>query len=73
MQKFHNILFVSQGLVDETEALTQAISLARNNHAVLKALVVCPDFPKQMKDYRGKYEASLKEQLARSSRRPVTS
>lgn len=64
MQKFHNILFVSQGLVDETEALTQAISLARNHHAVLKALVVCPDFPKQMKDYREKYEASLKEQLA---------
>ena len=68
MQKFHNILFVSHGVTDETEALTQALSLARNNKAALKALVVCPEFPKEMASYKGKYEASLKEQLEKSIR-----
>lgn len=64
MKNLHHILFVSQGLVDETEALTQAMSLARNNRAILTALVVCPPFPRQMKHYRERYEASLKAQLA---------
>ncbi len=68
MQKFHNILFVSHGVTDETEALTQALSLARNNNAALKALVVCPEFPKEMANYKSKYEASLKEQLETSIR-----
>jgi universal stress protein E len=66
MNKFHNILFVSQGVTDETEALKQALSIARNNKAELKALVVCPEFPKEMADYTEKYEAALKEQLERS-------
>lgn len=66
MQNFHNILFVSYGITDETEALKQAISLARNNKAVLSALIVCPELPLQMKDYKEKYEASLKEQLQKS-------
>lgn len=68
MQRFNNILFVSHGVTDETEALTQALSLARNNKAALKALVVCPEFPKEMASYKGKYEASLKEQLETSIR-----
>lgn len=66
MQKFHNILFVSQGVTDETEALKQALSLARNNKAELNALVVCPEFPREMADYKDKYETSLKEQLQKS-------
>ncbi len=66
MHKFHSILFVSHGLEDESEALKQALSLARNNHAQFKALIVCPRLPKEMSEYQGKYEASLKEHLHRS-------
>jgi universal stress protein E len=68
MQRFNNILFVSHGVTDETEALKQALSLARNNKADLKALIVCPEFPKEMSDYKGKYEASLIQQLEASIR-----
>lgn len=66
MQKFHNILFVSQGVTDETDALKQAMSLARSNKVELKALIVCPEFPKEMKDYKSQYEASLTQQLEAS-------
>lgn len=69
MQRFNNILFVSHGVTDETEALKQALSLARNNKAELKAVIVCPDFPKEMADYKGKYESSLIEQLQASIRK----
>jgi universal stress protein E len=66
MQKFHNILFVGHGTDDETDALKQALSLARNNKAALSILIVCPEFPKEMGDYRDKYEASLKEQMQKA-------
>jgi len=66
MQNFHNILFVSHGIVDETEVLKQALSLASNNKAALKALIVCPEFPSTMADYKEKYQASLKAQLQQS-------
>jgi universal stress protein E len=69
MQRFNNILFVSHGVTDETEALKQALSLARNLKAELRALIVCPDFPKEMADYKGKYESSLIEQLQASIRK----
>ena len=38
MENFHNILYVSHGITDETGGLKQAISLARNNRAPLKVL-----------------------------------
>jgi universal stress protein E len=66
MLNFRNILFVSRGLEDETEALKQALSLARNNKAALKALIVCPDFPEEMGDYKDKFKAALIEQLKAS-------
>jgi nucleotide-binding universal stress UspA family protein len=66
MQNSHNILFVSRGIVDETEALKQALSLASNNKATLKALIVCPEFPSTMADYKEKYQASLEYQLQQS-------
>jgi len=66
MQKFNNILFVSQGVTDETDALKQALSIARNNKAKLKALIVCPELPKDMIRYRETYESSLIEQLKSS-------
>lgn len=73
MKKFNNILFVSQGLTDETNGLKQALSIARNNNAELKILLTCPELPEEMGDYKDKYEESLVEgvkasvQLARNS------
>ncbi|MFO1256897.1 MAG: universal stress protein [Gammaproteobacteria bacterium] len=66
MQRFHNILFVSQGLTDETEALKQALSFARNNKAELHALIVCPEFPSEMSSYIAQYESSLIEALQKN-------
>ncbi|MCF3097380.1 universal stress protein [Aeromonas australiensis] len=67
MNNVRQILFVSQGLIDETQALTQAMSLARNNQARLKALLICPALPKEMKEYREPYLNSLKIQLERAA------
>ena len=66
MQKHHNILFVSHGTADETEALKQALSIARNNKAALKVLIVCPEVPKELTEYKAKFEASLVEQVRES-------
>ncbi len=63
MQRFQNILFISHGIAVETEALKQALSLARNNKAALRALVVYPEFPAAMLEYKSRYEDSLKEGL----------
>lgn len=66
MEKFRDILFVSHGVTEDTDALKQALSIARNDKAALKALVVCPDLPGEMADYREKYQASLLGQLKAS-------
>jgi universal stress protein E len=66
MHRFNNILFVSHGVEDQTEALKQAFSLARNNKAELKVLIICPELPKKMAAYESKYEAYLVQQLEAS-------
>lgn len=66
MNQFHNILFVSNGLTDETESLKQVLSLARNNNATLNVLIVCLEFSDLMTVYKDKFEASLKTQLQQS-------
>ncbi len=66
MQKFHNILFVSYGITNETDILKQALRLAHNNKANLKVLIVCPEFPTSMTAYKNKYEGSLREQVQES-------
>lgn len=48
MRNFHDILFISKGLKEESEDMRQALGLARNNNAPLKILVVCPEFPKKL-------------------------
>lgn len=63
MEKFHNILLVTQNLTDEHEPLKQAMSVARNNHAALKILTICPELPKEIMPYQDKYELFLKNQL----------
>lgn len=70
MNRFRNILFVSKGIEDETESLKQALSLASNNKAALKIMVIYPQLPGELKGYRGQWESHLEEgikQTARSS------
>ncbi len=66
MHHYHNLLYVSHGTSDETEGLKQALSLARNNEAPLKVLVVSPEFPEDFPEYQKKYEDSLLEQAETS-------
>lgn len=39
MQQFHNILFVSHGVQDETKALEQALQLTDDHQAQLSILI----------------------------------
>ncbi|MDP3267953.1 MAG: universal stress protein [Legionella sp.] len=66
MHQFQNILFVSYGMRDEMDGLKQALSLARNNHAALKILIVCPELPSSHEEYRKSYEEFLKERMEQS-------
>lgn len=66
MQRFNNILFFSPGLTDETEALKQALSIARNNNAELTVLIIHPNFSDEMADYAENYEALLTEHAHKS-------
>ncbi|SHO59325.1 universal stress protein [Vibrio quintilis] len=59
MRHYHNLLYVSHGTTDETEGLKQALSLARNNDAPLKVLIVCPDFPAEFPGYQKDYQESI--------------
>lgn len=68
MKNFQNILFVSFGITDESEALKQALSLARNNKAKLMVLVVCPEFPEKMAGYQELYKQSLKDKIEKTIR-----
>lgn len=63
MNQFRNILYVSHGIQDETNGLKQALSLARNNSAVLRVLVVYPEFPKSHQEYLGVYENALMQRM----------
>ncbi|OJV92916.1 MAG: universal stress protein [Gammaproteobacteria bacterium 39-13] len=66
MQRFNNILFVSHGVGDKKNALKQALSIARNNKAILTALIIYPELPKELINYREQFEMMLKEQLQKS-------
>lgn len=66
MQRFQNILYVSDGMSDETEVLKQALSLARSNHAALHVLVMAPSFPEALKSYKDRFEMSLVEGVSSS-------
>lgn len=63
MQTFQSILFVSTSSIQETEALKQALWLADKNNASLKALIIYPEFPQSLAEYKDKFEAFIKEQL----------
>lgn len=63
MQKFNNILFLSKGVMDNSQSLDLSIRLAWRNKAKLAGLVVCPHLPDDMHDYKEHYEKSLLESL----------
>lgn len=63
MQRFHNILFVSHGVKDETEALQLALKLASKNEAQLRILITCPPFPDTLSEYKASYEESLIDKM----------
>ncbi len=63
MKQFHNILFVSNGIDDESEALRHAIKLAADNKATLDILITCPPFPHNLDEYKSSYETFLIEKM----------
>lgn len=67
MESFKKILYVSDGIGDETAALKQAFRTAHNNKSSITALVVCPDVPKSFDGYEAKYHGALKEQVLESA------
>ncbi len=63
MRRFQNILYVTRGTADETDALKHALSQARANSASLCAFVVGPPLPKKLAELEASYEASLAERM----------
>lgn len=63
MKQFQNILFVSNGIDDESEALRHAIGLAADNKATLDVLITCPPFPHNLDEYKSSYETFLVEKM----------
>ena len=66
MHQYNKILYVSHGVSDEKEGLKQALSLARNNQAPLKILVLIPEFPKDLPEYKDGFEKSISETIQNS-------
>lgn len=66
MQQFQHILFVSHGISDDSSTIKQALSLAHDNQAQLKVLIVCPGFPASLEEYKDIYQMSLIEKIKKS-------
>lgn len=66
MQFFKNVLFVSRGMGDDVKALKQTIWFVNRVQASVKILIICPEFPKSMEEYKNKYEISMREQFEKS-------
>lgn len=66
MRRFQNILYVTRGTAEESDALEQALSLARNSAAELHAVAVSPVLPKDLEAYEAGYESSLAERIKAS-------
>lgn len=73
MKQFHNILFVSNGIGEETDALGHAIRLAADNNANLDILITCPPFPNSLEEYKSSYETFLIEKMKETIRAAETS
>ncbi|AMQ28721.1 TPA: universal stress protein [Legionella pneumophila] len=63
MHRFHNILFVSHGIKDETEVLQLTLRLAAESQAQLRILITCPPFPDTLSEYKASYEEYLIDKM----------
>lgn len=63
MKGFRNILYVSNGIGEEDEAVKRALKLASDNHAKLSVFIACPPFPDYLQEYQKTYEDSLIAQM----------
>jgi len=61
--QYKSVLFVSQGLTDDTAALTQTLRFIDSAGGRLRALLVAPPVPDSLLAYREKLENSLREQF----------
>ena len=66
MKRFQKILYVSEGINDEADGLKQALSQARHNKAELTVLIITPDLPKEMSNYKDRFEKSVVEEMRTS-------
>lgn len=56
MRQFKSLLFVTNGIHDDSDALKQAIALAVDHNAKVTVLISYPDLPRGMADYTLAYE-----------------
>ncbi len=64
MKKFNAILYVTNGIFNETEGLKQAMKLVSANRLKLDVLLVYPALPKTQDSYADSYGEYLEEQLS---------
>lgn len=62
LQQFRRILYATTCQDDDLAALTQAVSLARNNSARLTALLVRPELPQNLAQQANGYDDFLRAQ-----------
>lgn len=63
MRKLESLLFVTTGVVDDSSALTEALSIASKRDIPISALIVCPPLPDGIGAYQGTYEAGIRQQF----------
>lgn len=66
--QYKSVLFVSQGLTDDTAALTQTLQFFDPAGGRLRALLVAPPIPESLRAYRERLENSLREQFEKQWR-----
>ena len=63
MLNFKKILLVSNGMLEINNSLKHAVRLAHQNQAKLDVLIVCPEFPKELTEYKPIFEFSIAEKF----------
>jgi len=66
MRQFQNILYVCHRISEQEQGLKQALSLARNNTAAIKVLLVHPELPESFNDSKNEYNKFLLESITKS-------
>lgn len=65
MPHLESLLFVTTGVVDDADALTEAMAIAARRNVELTALIVCPPLPDGVSAYQEAYEAGVRQQFAK--------